>query len=508
MVLNNRRSSSSAIVPAPVGGWDTRNALADMPIKNAVIMDNWFPDTERIILRKGTKVHVSGMNGPIESLIPYASLSGSGKLFAAVSGNLYDVTSENSLPFPDFSGFLSSRFQHIQFGNASGNYVLIFNGIDTPRIYNGTSWSLSTITGPNVNNLIWCNSHQKRIWVGEVNSMIAWYGGIESIGGPFQPFNLNPVAKLGGYIMAMGTWSRDGGEGLDDVAVFLTSEGEAIIYQGIDPNTATDWELIGVFRIGKPIGRRCLIKAGSDLLINTEDGILPCSQILTLDRTQSEKVSLSRQINKAINDSVNRYGNLFGWELFLYPKGKWLLLNIPQQNQSAVQYVFNTLTGAPCRFVDIPAWCWALLNGDPYYGGPDGAVYRADFGTTDNGKNINGDLLQAFSYFGNPGVRKAFKRCEIVFQSSNPPEFSAWLNTDFQILESNQSIINSPSSSAQWNISKWNESLWSSSSKVFNNWKSIKGFGRSAAMRVKVSTNKSSPAIISLNYIYINGGQY
>ena len=37
----NNPSSVTKTSSAPTGGWDTRHALADMPAKNAVILDNF-----------------------------------------------------------------------------------------------------------------------------------------------------------------------------------------------------------------------------------------------------------------------------------------------------------------------------------------------------------------------------------------------------------------------------------------------------------------------------------
>lgn len=45
--------SRSQSLQAPTGGWDTQAALADMPADHAVIMDNWFPDTDQVIMRRG-----------------------------------------------------------------------------------------------------------------------------------------------------------------------------------------------------------------------------------------------------------------------------------------------------------------------------------------------------------------------------------------------------------------------------------------------------------------------
>jgi len=55
-----KRPSRTASVPPPVGGWDTRNALADMPVENAVILDNWFPSTDKVTVRKGHTSHATG----------------------------------------------------------------------------------------------------------------------------------------------------------------------------------------------------------------------------------------------------------------------------------------------------------------------------------------------------------------------------------------------------------------------------------------------------------------
>ena len=51
--------------------------------------------------------------------------------------------------------------------------------------------------------------------------------------GAATEFPLGGIASKGGFIQAMGTWTRDSGAGADDVAVFVTSEGEAILAEGV-----------------------------------------------------------------------------------------------------------------------------------------------------------------------------------------------------------------------------------------------------------------------------------
>jgi hypothetical protein len=496
----------SRALPPPVGGWDTREALADMPSDHAVILDNWFPSTDKVTVRKGYASHATGMSGAVESLLPYVGVTGSQELFAANGGNIYDVSDAGAVGSAAVSGMSNDRWQYVQIGTAGGEFLLAFNGADTPRTYNGSSWSTASITGPTATSLVWCNAHQRRLWVGTTASLSAWYLGVNSISGTATEFSLAGVAKLGGYIMAMGTWTRDAGDGSDDVAVFLTSEGEAIVYAGIDPSAAATWALIGVFRIGKPIGRRCMIKAGSDLIMVTQDGFVECSAILRLDRTQAERGAISAQINKAVNDAVRTYGSLYGWEPFLYPRGTMLMFNVPQSATVAHQYVFNTITKAPCRFTGMNAFCWALLNDEAYFGGPDGVVYKADTGADDNGDFISADALQAFSYFGSSQSTKAFKKVEPIFQSDGDPNAALDLNIDFQIAKPTATAQANTSGAARWGISRWGVGRWGSASQIYRGWRGVRGIGRSAALRVRMETKTAQTSWVATNFIFVPGG--
>lgn len=502
-----RAPSKSKSLPPPVGGWDTREALADMPAENAVILDNWFPSTDKVTVRRGYTSYATGMSGAIESLIEYTPLTGTNQLFAANDGNIYDVTSSGAVGAAVVSSLTNDRWQQVQMGTSGGQFVIIFNGADTPRTYNGSTWASTTISGPTVANLIWGNLHQSRLWVGEEDSLSAWYGAANAIGGSFTEFPLAGVFKQGGYIMAMGTWTRDAGAGQDDVAVFITSEGEAAVYEGTNPASASTWSLVGVYRIGRPIGRRCIIKAGGDLIIVTQDGFIPLTAALVRDRSQTEIVALSAQINKAVNDAVRDFGTSYGWQPFIYAKGTQFIFNIPQANSTYDQYVFNTITGAPCRFTGINAVCWGSKGADAYFGGADGVVYKYDDGNSDGGNNIEFDALQAFNYLGSPARAKAFKRVEVIFQSDGNPNVAIELNTDFQIKTFTAVTAASATTAALWGIAKWGIGVWGSADQIYRGWRGIRGSGRSAAIRIRGASSSARPSWISTNLTYVEGGQ-
>lgn len=503
-----RAPSRSSAVPPPYGGWDAENALVDMPPENAIVLDNWFPGTDKVTLRRGHTSFATGVGGAVETLIEYAPVSGSYKLFAVGNGSIFDVTSAGAVSTAAVTGLSNNRFQQVQIGTAGGQFVVAMNGADTPVTYDGSTWSNTSITGPTSTNLIWCNLHQRRLWFGEKDSLTAWYLAVNSISGTASQFSLAAVARLGGYIMAMGTWTRDGGDGTDDVAVFITSEGEAIVYQGIDPSTAATWSLVGVFRIGRPIGRRCVIKAGADLIMITQDGFVTASSILSLDRSQTQKVALSAQINKAVNDAQRNFGTLYGWQSIIYPRSAMLIFNIPQTASTFHQYVFNTITGKPCRFTGLNAICWGMKGESIFFGASDGVVYQFDTEGGDNGSNIEGDALQAFSYFGSKGSAKAFKLVEPIFESNGDPRAALDLNVDFTIRPpTGQPTAAATVSTAKWGISKWGIGRWGSAGQIYRGWRGVRGVGRSASLRVRVSSMTARPSWITTSFTYIPGGQ-
>jgi hypothetical protein len=498
----------SKTLPAPVEGWDTREALADMPEKRAVILDNWFPTTDKLNIRPGYSSHATGLGAAVETIIEYTPTTGTGQIFGCAGGNIYAATSAGAVGAAAVSSLTNARFQYVNFGTAGGQFVVAVNGADAPLNYNGSAWATTpAITGPTAANLIWINAHQRRLWFGERDSLTAWYLPVNSIGGAASSFSLAGVATRGGYIMGMGTWSRDGGDGQDDVSVFLTSEGEAIVYQGTDPATAGAWSLAGVFRIGKPIGRRCFRKAGADLLIVTDEGVVPCSSILSIDRSQTERVALTAQINAAFNAYVRDYGSLYGWEPFIYPRRTMLLFNVPVSSSAAYQIAFNTITRAPCRFTGIPAITWALCNNDAYFGASNGTIYRFDTGASDAGANINTDALQAFSYFGSTGNSKAFKLARPVFEADGTPQIAVEMNTDFRVFPPSSVPTSLGGIGGLWDTALWDTDVWGGAADIYDGWLGVRGIGRAGALRIRTASNSLTAGWIATDFIFVPGGQ-
>ena len=79
-------------IASPVGGWNARDAVAMMPPTDAVTMENAFPNTTDVQLRRGAAEHVTGITGKtVETLAAYNNATVS-ELYAFTNNAVYDVS--------------------------------------------------------------------------------------------------------------------------------------------------------------------------------------------------------------------------------------------------------------------------------------------------------------------------------------------------------------------------------------------------------------------------------
>ena len=425
----NRAATIS--VPAPTGGWNARDSLDDMDPADAVSLVNMFPAFGRVSPRAGSAVYASGLGGAVETLAEYNS-GGVRKLLAAAGGAIYEVTNGGSVItlglFVDSSGqpiynsadgtvintttvnnptailmpgFKNNRWQTAQFRNAALIGSMIFvNGVDLPQSFDGSVITAATISGAglNVRNLVGVLAYNTRMFYWENSSQILWYSAIGAPAGVLTAFNLGELSGFGGNIANISTWTRDGGSGPQDYCVILMTSGDVIMYQGTDISLPGSWSLVGIFRIGSPIGIRCTMKLGPDVAIINRNGFVPLSQVMPGLWNPSE--ALSNKITFAAQQATSLFADNYGWQPLLYPDGNMAIFNIPISSTVSEQYVMNTAIGAWCRFTGLNAICWSLFKDKPYFGDAYGNVIRFDTGGTDLGSPISIYGQMAWNYFG------------------------------------------------------------------------------------------------------------
>lgn len=490
--------AQSAAIPPPVGGLNARDALASMKPEDAVILDNWFPRGNDIVLRGGSEAHVTGFGSAVETLMEYNGPA-SRRMFAVAGTAFHDVTSAGAVGAALVTGQSNARWQHTMFTTSGGTFLIAVNGVDAPQNYNGTTWATSpAITG--VSNLIAVTPHKRRLWFVERNSSKAWYLGTEAIGGAATDFQLGSVFRFGGALRAIIPLSHDAGDGLDDYLAFVSAKGEVALYQGTDPSDAAKWSLVGVYRIGAPIGDRCHIQVGGDAAVITEDGVVSLAKAIQLDRSAQSQASITDRISPLFARYVRANRDRFGWQGISYPAGNYAAFNVPEASGVSVQLVMNVLTGAWCRFTGQNATCWGLLNNSLYYGAGN-AVYKADAGRSDNGVAIAGDVKTAFNYFGNRGLSKTFLMLGIAITSNGTPAPAVALNVDFRDAEPT-GTPSFTSTSAQWNTAKWDQAQWAGDPGTNQIWTAAHGVGRCAAVRMKTSTTNATLSVSAFDVLY------
>ena len=509
--VNRAQKARIQNVPAPVGGWNALDALSAMPPTDAVTLTNMFPTPSNVQVRNGSKDWATGLGNQVNSLMAYNPASGTQKMFAAAGGSVFDVTAGGAVGAAVIGSLTNDKWQHANFATSAGPFLLMVNGADGYYAYNGGSWQSVTsassplsITGVDPTTLIHVCVFASRVWFVQKSSLKAWYLPVGQVGGAATAFDFSPIFVRGGSIVAMGVQTIDGGYGMQDQLCIVTSEGEVAVYQGTDPSQASTFAKVGVYQLGSPMGNRCFMKYGSDLLYIGKDGLSPMSKALTSTRVNSS-VNLSYKIQNAISQATTSYASNFGWQMMLYPIGNALILNVPVASGQQQQYVMNTITGAWCNFTGWKANCWERFKDQIYFGG-NGVVTQAwTTAYDDNGAQINGEALPAFNYFGTT-QNKQFTMCRPVIQTSGLPGVLIGMNVDSDVTPPVGLPTFSQPTYALWDQAKWDVGIWGTDTIVKKDWQFVGAVGEMGALHMKLSVLDCSAAWVSTDYAMMDGG--
>jgi len=581
-------TASTASVPAPIGGWNARDSLAQMSPTDAVQLINFFPTPTAVTLRQGYSQASTGITGKVYSLMNYARQNGTSSLFAAAGSKIYDASTSTATEA--FTGITNSKLQFVNFSNTGGDYLVACNGQDPTMVYDGTRWfyiattttaqTISSITRGGTGNLtatmttasphglitgnritvtgatptqfngtyvitktgastltytmasapsgnatvvgtyttvgitgadsstfINVNLFKNRLWFTQKDTMKIWYLDVANIGGAATSIDFGGIARNGGYLQAMGTWTLDAGQGADDYAVFVTSMGEVLVYNGTDPTSSATWALKGVWQLGQTFNRKCFFKWSGDLLLLTQDGLVPLASALQSSRLDP-RINLTDKIYYAVSLAATTYYSNFGWQINYFASENMLILNIPITG-GMEQYVMHTITKSWARFTGIEAYCWEVSGSNEMYFGGDGYVGLFYQGNADNGTNIQAAAQQAYSYFDSPGQLKRFTMVRPIFQSNNGvPTTAVNISTDFEPQTEFGTLTFNPASTVGgvWDVSVWDDAFWSSGDIVTKTWYGVTGLGFAASINLSIASQGIDFKWTSTDYVMEKGG--
>ena len=502
-------AANVASIPAPLGGWNHRDNLADMAPTDAVVLQNFFCNPTNVVLRGGYSVWASGITGTVETLMAYSG-GNTSSFFAAAGANIYDVTAGGAVGAAVVSGLTSARWQYSNIATTGGNFLYAVNGSDSPLLYDGTTWTSITavstpaITGVTTTDLINVELFKNRLYFIQKNTLKAWYLPTSSIGGAANVLDLSSIARLGGKLVGIATWTIDAGYGVDDNLVFLTDKGEAIVYSGTDPASASTFALIGVWIVGEPLGYRSMMKYGGDILLLTRSGLLPLAASLQSSRLDP-RVALTDKIAGAFAQATTDYKDNFGWEIVYSAPNNALWVNVPVASGAQQQYVMNGITKAWSSFVGWDATCWENYTQNSYFGG-DGYVGKAwttDY--ADNGINIETQVIQAFSYFELRGVKKYFTRARPSIFTNGTPAILVGMNVDFDVSNTTAALSYTAPTGALWDSAVWDTSYWAAGTTIQNNWQGITGIGYCGGIQLRTASQGISIEWAATDVVYQTG---
>jgi len=342
-------------------------------------------------------------------------------------------------------------------------------------------------------------SHKSRIWCIERDSSDAWYLPVGAKQGAATRFQFGAKFTKGGYLVGLYNWTIDGGDGVDDYLIAVSSAGDVLAYRGTDPSSASTWNLAGSWFIGKiPAGRRVAIESGGDLLLLSVFGVTSLQNLMAGFEPSKIERNISGKITRFIrNDMLAKKDDAY-WEIKLLSEEGVVMINTPKGvNESNIQYVLNLNRlfeqdgGGWGIWRSVPGTTFEPYNGDAYFGTIDGRVCRMR-GSLDE-VDINGaggtpvefSILTRFTGFDAPSRFKQMMYLRPTFIAQNQVFASTRAVYNFQLAEQ-PALPFSPTlqGNAQWDVSKWDQAVWggiTSGDALFGS----SGYGRYVAIAVR-----------------------
>jgi hypothetical protein len=501
---------------APVKGLDIRDSLFGQDPRTAIIAKNVLCRRYGVELRRGFRRWLTNVPGEVRSLMSYFPPRGAGGAFlprlwaAATDGNIYDSSAPQNEAFvPPVALALPGQvqpgvFSWTMFSAGGTNFLVVCGaGIGVWTFDHAGGWINRTGaingTGGAVTNFDFVMTWMNRLWFLALNSNIAWYLPVASIAGAAQSFDFGPLLVFGGDLAAMGSWTLDAGDGIDDKLVIVGRGGDVLVYECTDPSQATQFRVIGRWAVGRvPVGRRFMSKYGGDLSIINGNGVELMSQLASARGLLVPGGELGgsedwiRYMEVIAKDVRQTFQSQF-WRTVHFPGEQCMIILTPHNRvQDSLQYCFGTLSGGWTEFAGVPMLSIEVHDGEVYFGTLDGKVMQMFFGNSDDllsdgtpGRTVIADVQTAFVAMNNdPFHTKRPLMCMPMFLAPSPPSVKAQINTEWSQQPVPGSPVYNPSALAKWDTAKWDQAKWGGSGNFFNAWIGAEGLGTHASLRM------------------------
>lgn len=520
--LRSPQTTKTVLIPAPNGGINVLDMLVATPQEDSILQYNLIPSYYGTRVRTGITQWAQqlGAGANVRTIIPYnGSTSANDKLFAAGQLGIYDISvfgANNPAAAIAFgtADTTSGLGGSVAFATLAGNFIAYCdesNGYYT--FTQGTGWLKVTLGGgatqvtpPDPATLVWPCSFKTRLWFVQKNTATAWYTASGALYGTLTQFNFGDKFRHGGFLVGLYTWTLDGGVGIDDYLVAVSSSGDVLVYQGTDPSVATSFSLVGQWYIGPPpAGRRITGSFGGDLYILSSYGLLPLSKLISGILIQSEQEYLTRKVSPIINTLMASGRLSLGWEVKVVPSENLILIGTPLQVPAASQQLVQNLNTQGWAFYrNLPYFTGDAWNGAFYIGDQTGHVYLHT-GNTDLGVAVNFSLLTSYQEYQEVGNYHRIQFVRPVFLAAVSPQYAITAKYDYDLSEALAPTAGALPPNPAWDIALWDIALWGGTYVTFAPVVGTGGMGRAMALAMN-GQSTTDTILLRFDMMFDTGG--
>lgn len=482
-------ASKTDVFPSPSAGWVRSGNIVTASPNQAEILDNFVVTAQGARLRDGC-VLLDELGAEAKSLFVYEGGTTS-RMFGATALAIFDATNVSGGALRVTT---SGDWSTTQISTAGGDFLGGVNGADNAFTYDGSSFSDMSLTGVAGSNLSQMWLFKERWFFVEKDTLSAWYLPVKSIGGTVAEINLGAVFRRGGNLLFGATWSLDSGSGLDDVCIFVSTEGEVAVYEGTDPTSASTWSLVGVYDIGRPLNKHASFKAGGDLAILTRDGVISVAEALRKDRASLQASAITYPIEDVWQSLVANASNSNLITATLWQSRTLLLIGTVEKDAgNPVSLVANARNGGWSRVTGWDVRCSVVFQDRLYFATLEGDILEADKGGTDNGVEFSGVYVPKFT---NSANYRSANAAGITYRAGRDVEFDLSAHSEYSIDEPSLRTTTNTFSDATstWGTGVWGSFVWGGDQTRITKteWQTVYANGYALAPGLIISSNQPS----------------
>jgi hypothetical protein len=476
----------------------------------------------------------------------YGKVAANDRLFACTPDGIYDCTNSTSTPTKVYTYPIGSSLDqygnvvnppgagvmsYTAFANSNGDhFIAACDGANGYLLYSESTATWTKVTqgtgvgqiapttsaggpAPDPSTFRFVMTWKNRLWFTPDNSSTAYYLPVNVYAGQVNPIYMGSQFRYGGSLVGLYSWTGDGGIGVDDHLVGVSSGGNVVVWKGTDPAFSETFGLVGVWWIGQPPpGRTIATDFGGDLFLLSRLGCLPMSKLVNGVPTADPNTYVTTKISNLFNKLMTERGHIAGWSIKMHPSDNLLVVNVPATpDQTGQQLVMSLATKGWAQHAGVPMMCMESWRGSLYFGTEDGRVCVND-GYTD-GAALDGtgayaidcSILTAYSSMGSARKKRVHMIKPYFSTDGTPPGYRVQARYDFDLAAIGVVPTTPTPPTSSWGTGLWGTAKWGTGTGTESKLKGTTGVGTSVAFILRMTT-KTNTTLVGFDALVDAGG--